>query len=668
MIPSEISCSLGGFGVALLIVLIYYRVYLRTKKKEGKTEKAEEGNSPMAHQPNVSERRNRIHTGDSMTFDREVVTLDPWTCDPLHQLSSRTDKNDDPFWFSNFSAEDQRGIRQNPTRWNDRTKARLGTDEEIERRRVRMMITEQDLRRFAAQRGILELTNKLSRSRTSSHPGGEAFVRRVEAVINNGEEEYGQRAQGGGCSQRNEAFYCNSCHRTYTPSEPNSRKGGVGTQIKDHGDFPSQHREFDRDLKAGTRKDKRIRRKSGNVTFDLECLRHSGQRNSQSEEEKTSRDEGRAGKHTSNVQLRRLKVKFNLNPRGRSKVHPRRRTERGHSGRSRSKTSKGNRTGTDTEKKGGTKERHQKRKTSAKRRRLGEEEDGEERTEGNSRQKSTKTPAGEPESTAADQSDHPETTPSVDDGGAVDQSPSDPQHPQDGCFRHPAAPPSLPTAVDTSASLQGGSSLAGASSVFAGWNTHSVSLSAAFSSSIAAPQGAPGTFTGQERLLLASVLPANVLQSPSVYTPPQSLPPPSGNSPFVEEPESGPAGPQPGMEQPPSEVPQNRENMLLKQEPCRAPAVRQSVETENGDGPEPAEVLPLRRDSTQTGEGRALSDQSNATSMPSVASADSEGKAAKVLQQQEFLSEEGGSRRKLRLVLPEKTSSRPLTALERKIR
>nr|XP_024661875.1 uncharacterized protein LOC112436479 [Maylandia zebra] len=52
-------------------------------------------------------------------------------------------------------------------------------------------------------------------------------------------------------------------------------------------------------------------------------------------------------------------------------------------------------------------------------------------------------------------------------------------------------------------------------------------------------------------------------------------------------------------------------------------------------------------------------------------STESESSTAAALLQQEYLPEEGGSpslRRKLRLVLPEKTSSRPLTALERKIR
>lgn len=697
---SEFSCcSLGGIGFAL----IYYKVFL--KKKEGKMEEAEERNSTMANQPNLSERRIHIHTDNSLTFDREVMTLDPWTCDPVHQLNSRTDKNDDHFWNSNCYTEDHRGIRQNPTRWNNRTNTQLETDEEIERRRVRRMITEHDLRRFAIQQGILEYTNRLSHSRTSSHPGKEAVVRRVEAMINNREEEYGHKAQGGGCSKRNQALYCNSCRRTYRPSEPNLTKGRVHTlKIKDHGDFPFQNREIDRGVNIGntsdTSKHIRIRRKSRTVMFNLEGMRHSKQRNSQSEDERTSRDEERAGKHNSKVQLRRLKGKLNLNPRGKRKVHPKRRNEQGHSARSSSKKSK-RVTGTHTEKQEKTKERHQKRKKAAKVKGL--VEDGEEHKEENSRQlgqKSKKTSAvgpGAPESTADDQcaEEQPETAQSVDNTNTVDQLPSDSQQPQDGCIQHHNTPPYLPTSVDNSTSLQAGSVFpntmaTGASSVFAGWITNSVSPSTAISTSSVAPNGAPGTFNGQEHLLpSASVLPANILQSPSVHTSPllanqsedffmstanstvlqQSLPPSSGSSPFVEKLQSDPAL-EPGKDQLPSEVPQNRENMLPKQESWRAPAVRQSVEMENGDGPDLAETFPLGGlgGSMQTGEGPLLSDQSNTMSMQSVASADTNGQAAVVLQQEEYLSEEGGSKRKLRLVLPEKTSSRPLTALERKVR
>lgn len=703
---SEFSCcSLGGIGFALLIVLIYYHVFLRKKEKEGKMEKAEEGNSTMANQPNVSGRRNHIHTDSSLTFDREVMTLDPWTCDPADQLDSRPDKHDDQFCYSNCCSEDHRGARQTLTRWNNRTNAQLETDEETERRRVRMMITERDLRRFATRQGILEFTNKLSHSRTSSHPGKAAVVRRVEAMINNREEEYGHEARGGGRSQRNEALYWNSCHRTYRKSEPNLRRAGVHTKIKDYG----EHREIDRGLNIGntsdTSKDVRIRRKSRNVTFNLQRLRPSKRQNSQSEDERSCRDEERAGKHNSKVQLRRLKEKSALNLRGKRKVHPKRRDEQG---RSRSKKSNGKRvSATDTGKKGKTKERHRQRKKSAEVKGLAE--DGEEHKEENSRQigqKSQNTSAarpGVPESTAADQraKEHPETAQPVDNTSAADQAPSHSQRPQDGCVHHHNAPPHLPASADNSTSPQGGSPshntmATGASSAFAGWITNSVSLSTEISTSSMAPNGAAGTFNGQEHLLpLASVLPANILQSPSVYTAPllatqskdfltstvnstafqQSLSAPSGSSPFVENLQSDPvpeAGPQPGLDQLPSEVPQNRENTLLKQEACRAPAVGQSVETENGDGPDLAEMLPLRGlgGSMQTGEGPVLSDQSSATSTQSVAPADTDGKAAQVMQQQEYLSEEGGSnlKRKLRLVLPEKTSKRPLTALERKIR
>lgn len=710
---SEFSCcSLGGIGFALLVVLIYYKVFLRKKKKEGKMKKAEEGKGTMANQPNVSERRNHIHTGNGLSFDREVMTLDPWTCDPVHQLSSRTDKNDDQFWYSNCCTEDHRGIRQNLTRWNNGTKAQLETDEEIERRRVRMMITEHDLRRFTTQQGILEFTNKLSHGRTSSHRGKEAVVRRVEAMINNREEEHGHKAQGGGCSRRNQALYCNSCHRPCRPPELNLRKGGVHTKIKDYSDFPFHHRETNRDLNIGntsdTSKDIRIRRKSRNVTFNLEHLRHSKQQNSQSEDERTSRDEKRAGKHNSKVQLRRLKAKLNMNFQGKSKVHPKRRNEQSHSGRSRSQKNKGKRvSGADIGIKEKTKEKHQKKKNSAKVEGL--DEDGEEDKDESSRQigqKSKTTSSvgpGVPESSAADQcaKGHPETEQAVVNTKTVDQSPSDSQHPQDGCIQHPNAPPNLPASVDNSTSLQGGSfshstMATGAGSAFDGWKTNSVSPSTAISTSSMPPNGAPGTFHGQEHLLpSASVLPANILQSPSVYTAPllatqskdlfistmnstavqQSRSPPSGSSPFVEKLQSDPAlepGPQTGNEQLPSEVSMMRKNMLLKLESCRATAVRQSVEAENGDGAHLAEILPLRGlgGCMQTGEGPLLNDQSNTMSKQSAAPGDTDGKADNVLQQQECLSEEGGSnpKRKLRLVLPEKTSSQPLTALERKIR
>lgn len=692
------SGSLGGIGVALLIVLIYYKVLLRKKKKEGQVENSEEGDSTTANRPNVGDRRNHTHTDTRLTFDPEAMTLDPWTCDPVHQLNSRTDKSYDQFWYSNGCTEDHRGIRPNLTRWNNRRSAQLDPDEGLERRRVRRLITEQDLRRLATQQGILELTSKLSHSTAASHPGKGAAVRRVEALINNREEEYAHKAQGGGSSRRNRESYCNSCHRTFRKSQPNSRKGGLHSKIKDCGDFPFQHRETDRDLIIGNASDAsedvRIRRRSRNVTFNLETLRHYKQQNSHSEDERTSRGEERAGKYNSKVRLRRLKVKFNLSPRGKSKVHPKRRNEQGHSGGGGSKTSRGQRgAGKDPERKGKRMERHQKRKTPAKVK--GSVEDGEEHKGENSRQtgQDSQNPStvgrGVPESPAEEP---PEAAQTADGSNTAEQLPPDPQHPQDGCHQRHPAPAHPPRSVESSTSLRAGSFLPdamapGASPAVAGWITNSVPPSTATCTSSLAPDGAPGTFHGQPRLLpSASVLPAPI--PPSGFASPllapqskdflistvgstafhPSLPPPSGSSPLVEKLQSDPArepAPQSGRDQPPSEAAQNGEETLLQPESA-------SVEAENGDGADLAEILPPRGGggSVQTGEAPPPSDRSNTLSTQAVASADTDGKAAQVLQQQEWRAEEGGSnqRRKLRLVLPEKTSSRPLTALERKIR
>lgn len=606
---------------------------LRKRQKE-----AEDGNSSTADPPDVSERRNHVHAENGLAFDREAATWDPRTYDPLQQPYPRTNKNHDQFWCSSCRTEDLRGIGQNLTRWNNGTNEQLETDEGTERRRVRMTITEHDLRRFATQQRILEFTNKLSHSGTSSHLRNGAAGRRVEAVINNREEGGGYKAEGGGRSKRTEALFCNSCHRACRPSETNFRRGGFHGKVKDSfSHFP------DRDLNNGTYydiKDIKMGRKGRNVTFNLESLR-----NSHSEEEGSSRGEERAG-HP-NVQLRQLKVKLNLNPLWKSKVHPKRRSEQGHPGRSRSKKGKGKRVT------GKTKESHQRRKNPAKVK--GFTEGGEELKEG----KSGQTNIHPPGRTDAAQREHPETAQPGEDTGTGDQLTPDSPHPQDGSVQR--------VHVDSTTA-------AGSTSLFAGWITDSLSPSTA-------PNAAPAPFAGQQLLFPSpGLLPADLLQPSSVYTAPllapppedvfisaagqQSHPPPSGGSPAAEKLQSEPSsepGPRPGggADQPAPRVPHNTESLLLTAG-SGAPAVRQSMETEDGGGPDLAESLPPP----------VVSEPPKAVTTQAAPSPDADGNAANGLQQQEYLAEDRGSnlRRKLRLVLPEKMSTRPLTALERKIR
>lgn len=679
-------CYLGGVGFTLLIGLIYYKVSLKKNLTEGTMEKAGEENSTMANLPDISEWRNHTHMDNSLVFDQEVMTLDPRTYDPVYQLDS-SDKNNQ-FWYSNCCSKDHRGIRQNLMRWDNRPITQLKSDEETQRRRVRM-ITEHDLRMLATQQGILEFTNKLSYGRTSSHPRKEAVGRRVEVLVKTQEEGHCYKAEGRECSKINEALYSNSC-QLYRPSEHNLRKGRVHAKIENCGlfsDFACQPREIDRDLniahKSDMSKDIHIRRKARNVTFNLERLRNSSQ---QREDERKSRNEERDGNNL-NVQLRRLKGKVNINQK--SKVHPKRKSEQGHLCRSRSKKSKGKRV---TRKdRGKTKESHQKRKKSAKLKGLAE--DGNEQNErmGEKTEKTSMMGPGVPHSTATDQCAK-ETAQSVDNTNSVDQLPSDYQHLQNGCIQNYSAPPNLPTSADNSLSLQRGSFLhntvtTGSSSLFAG-STNTILPSTAINVSSMTPIGAPSTFNGQPS---TAFLPANILQSSSVYSCPlldtqekdfliptvdsnafqQSLPPPpAGSSPIVEKLQSDSTavpGPQPGSGVDQLYL-QNTEHFLAKWEAlCRAPAIRQSVESENGDRPDLTESLPLQGSGGIMQQGEGKSDSSNTMSMDT----DVDDKAAKVLQQQqECLSEEGSStlKRKLRLVLPEKTSSRPVTALEKKIR
>lgn len=649
----------------------------------------------MANLPDISEWRNHTHMDNSLVFDQEVMTLDPRTYDPVYQPDS-SDKNNQ-FWYSNCCSIDHRGIKQNLMRWDNRTITQLKTDEEIQRR----AITEHDLRMLATQQGnsrILEFTNKLSHGRTSSHPRKEAVGRRVEVVVSSQEEGHCYKAEGRECSKINKALYSRSCHRLYRPSEPNLRKGRVHAKIENCGlfsDFACQHREIDRVLNIGDKsdmsKDIHIRRKARNVKFNLERLRNSSQ---QSGDERKCRDEEREGNNPK-ARLRRLKGKVNLNKK--SKVHPKRKSEQGHLCRSRSKKTKGKRV---TQKdRGKTKESHQKRKKSAKLKGLAE--DGNEQNErmGEKTEKTSMMGPGVPDSSASDQCAKG-TAQSVDNTNSVEQLPSDNKHLQNGCIQNYSAPPNLPTSADNSLSLQRGSFshntvTTGSSSLFAG-TTNTILPSTAIDVSSMTPIGAHGTFNGQEHVLSSTgFLPANIPQSSSVYICPlldtqekdfliptvdsnafqQSLPPPpAGSSPIVEKLQSDSTavpGPQPGSGVDQLHL-QNTEHFLAKREALgRAPAIRQSVESENGDGADLTESLPLQGSGgiMQPGEGK--SDSSNSMSMHTVLSEDTDDKAAKVLlQQQECLSEEGSStlKRKLRLVLPEKTSSQPLTALEKKIR
>uniref|UniRef100_A0A8P4KG07 LRRCT domain-containing protein n=1 Tax=Dicentrarchus labrax TaxID=13489 RepID=A0A8P4KG07_DICLA len=458
---TAVICFIGGVGLTLLVVLIYYQVSRRKKRKESKRQKTEEeGRSTMAnHHVNhldVREKRRDLflQANSSQPWDREVMALDARTDGPGHQFRSRAEENGSHFRCPDCSTEGQRGMGPNPMRWNNRINGGMEVEEEIVKRQVRMM-TEEERRRLGTQQGIIlsrDIPNKLlSHGNTnSSHPRKETFSQRQEtlAVYREMGESYRTDMEG----QRNrghENLHCESCHRTYRPPEQNTRQGRIHTNMRDSAlfdGFPSQYRQIERGRNANQNqfdivKNTELRRETRNVTFDLKKSKTQEHRNSQAddkeEEERTSRDKdsGSVRRHKAKGQSSRLlKVKLNLNPLRKSKVHPKRKTEHGHSEKSSSKKSKDKRPdGKERGEREGkgksgkkTKSSSEKAKKSTKTK--GSTEDGEEEKEGGG-QKSKITPkggAGGQESTEGNQGEnkHQENSQPADTTNTADQSAS----------------------------------------------------------------------------------------------------------------------------------------------------------------------------------------------------------------------------------------------------
>lgn len=464
--------------MTLLVVLIYYQVSRRKTLKESKRQKEEEeGSSTVAnHHVNhldVSEKRRDLFSqaNSSQPWDREAMAWDARADGHGGQFRSRADESLSRFRCPDCSIEGQRGVM----RGNNRINGGMEAEEEREKRRMRMM-TEEERWRLGTQQGILsrDTPNKLlsrGNANSSSHPRKETFSQRPETLAaykTNREMGESHRTDMEGKSRGHETSHCERCHRTYRPPEQNTRQGRIHTNMRDSAlfdGFPSQYRQIDRgrnvDLNPfDVMKNTEWRRGTRNVTFDLESSGtleqgnsrgDEGGRGKREEEARTARDKerGRGRKHKAKVQSSRLlKVKLNLNPLRKSKVHPKRKAEQGHSEKSSSKKSKDKRQdGKESEEREGkgksgkkTKDSSGKIKKSTKTK--GSTEDGEEEKEEedrggggggqksktSSKQKKSTSKSGQrsQESTEGDQGDdtHPENSQPGDTTNTADQSAS----------------------------------------------------------------------------------------------------------------------------------------------------------------------------------------------------------------------------------------------------
>ncbi|XP_071347994.1 uncharacterized protein [Trachinotus anak] len=813
---TAVVCFIGGVGLTLLVVLIYYRVSHRKKIKESEIQQEEEErstttiNNYVSHLE-VSEKKRGVfrQASNSQPLDKKAVMLDSRIKNHGDQFWSRADEDSSHFRCPDCTTKGQRGMGLNPMRWNNRINREMEAEEEREKRRMRMM-TEEERRKPGIQQGILsrDAPNKflsLGNSNSSPHPQRGTFRETLETLsaYKTGRHMDSNRADVEGISSRHETLHCENCHRTYRPPEQTVRSGRIHTNTRDSALFdnvPPQHRLIDMGRNINHNqfdmmKITELRRESRNVKFDLDCLRTLEQRDIHSEDkreekERTSRDKekGRKRRHKVKIQSgRQLKVKLNLSPLRKSKVHPKR---MGHSDKSSSKKSKEKKQdGKEREEKEGkpnferkTKVSSEKMKKSTKSTGSSErEEEKEDRGEGNckmtSKQKKTtsKSEQGGQENTAADQdkSTHPDNSQCDDTTNTADQSASavaigQGQNMQNRstwnqgaglvpgnaqlCTQQLSAAErntSLSLLGSTgsqltgsSLSLQGGSILLktmipGSNALFSNGPANSIAPSVARSGPNLIPNGVLDSISRQTGVGLVSLAASHLtntvnatpLQVSAIQTIPVNnshvggfalnLAPTPANYPapiqslsqnqlpadisalvprLKHDPAEGP-GLQTGegLHQLPleSQTLQTKESLPVQaQAPLSTDGLSQAAgsvttvenlsnnNSQRGTGCAPGgSTVNISAEGVVVTEGpvvgvfgdsmQAANVSVSGVSVPSMSTQSGFSIAAATpLLQQEYMSEEGGSspRRKLRLVLPEKTSSRPPTALERKIR
>ncbi|XP_055008112.1 uncharacterized protein lrrc53 isoform X2 [Boleophthalmus pectinirostris] len=281
-------CFAGGVGLTLLIVLIYFKISKKKKIREQKDQeevKEEAGSTVSNHNRNhidLSVKRKDFINGND-TMDAPV--------------GPRTEGNG-----AQFRCPECRGDEhgQNPVRW-ERMNGRVETLDDRERQRIRV---EEDRRRTGPQQRIM---------------GREAMNRHL--VGNNIDIEE---------QNRQDLLHCGSCHRTYRPNQmdhnvrqtrfpPRSTSVMYGFQQQRPGDWGRNNFDFDlRNLKRETR----------NVTFALDSPRRGQGDDGESEENTSPRQKDGQQDRRSKLQANRpIKVKLNLNPLRKSKVHPKKKED-----------------------------------------------------------------------------------------------------------------------------------------------------------------------------------------------------------------------------------------------------------------------------------------------------------------------------------------------------
>lgn len=696
--------------------------------KESKRLKEQEGGSSSTanHRVNhldVRERRRDVFLQENsrQQWNKDAVTLDTWANEPRDQFRFRTDENGGCFSCADCSSD---APQLNPMRRENRMNGGIEAEVDRERRKIRR-IPDEEGKRTEVQHRILnrDTPNKSvfqENTNSSSYPQSEAFNQRAEILParKNGRNVNNHRTHAEVKIKGYESLRCESCHRTYR-AEQDMRQRKIGTNPGDFANgFSSQYRLNESGRNAHNHSDMmkntELRKVIRNVSFDLQSSRTLEEGNSQIEdkrEEDVIRDKRKRREKRQKVQSSRLvKVKLNLNPLRKSKVHPRKKNEQGPLEKSSSKKSK--------EKRKDGKEREEKEeKGKSSKKKIGksskietsaevgikeEEVGGEEGQKSQTPSEKTTSKSDNNDQKSTEDSRYPENNQSVQSSSAADQSGSTivSGHGQSLLGnKYQGTGLTLGSAQHSSTNLSllgsAGSQLSGSSLSLPGGNFLLSTLasgsnllfprgpapSIAFSGPNVAPSSAPDMLIREAAGgVLSAANPLHASATPQTGGAPLNLAANPGVNPAVVQspsqsqmlPDSAPlvAMPKPELVQGQVIAPKRleptstAENISISNSQAETGNVSVGTIADiSVGGVAQTEVPAVERSG-------ASMQEAGVSGVPGI-STESESSTAAALLQQEYLPEEGGSpslRRKLRLVLPEKTSSRPLTALERKIR
>lgn len=668
--------------------------------KESKRLKEQEGGSSSTanHRVNhldVREMRRDVFLQENsrQQWNKDAVTLDTWANEPRDQFRFRTDENGGCFSCADCSSD---APQLNPMRRENRMNGGIEAEVDRERRKIRR-IPDEEGKRTEVQHRILnrDTPNKFvfqENTNSSSYPQSEAFNQRAEILParKNGRNVNNHRTHAEVKIKGYESLRCESCQYRLNES---------GRNAHNHSDMM---------------KNTELRKVIRNVSFDLQSSRTLEEGNSQIEdkrEEDVIRDKRKRREKRQKVQSSRLvKVKLNLNPLRKSKVHPRKKNEQGPLEKSSSKKSK--------EKRKDGKEREEKEeKGKSSKKKIGksskietsaevgikeEEVGGEEGQKSQTPSEKTTSKSDNNDQKSTEDSRYPENNQSVQSSSAADQSGSTivSGHGQSLLGnKYQGTGLTLGSAQHSSTNLSllgsAGSQLSGSSLSLPGGNFLLSTLasgsnllfprgpapSIAFSGPNVAPSSAPDMLIREAAGgVLSAANPLHASATPQTGGAPLNLAANPGVNPAVVQspsqsqmlPDSAPlvAMPKPELVQGQVIAPKRleptstAENISISNSQAETGNVSVGTIADiSVGGVAQTEVPAVERSG-------ASMQEAGVSGVPGI-STESESSTAAALLQQEYLPEEGGSpslRRKLRLVLPEKTSSRPLTALERKIR